>query len=322
MHCAHPGCRSGATLESRGVMPTKNAEARPGRRRRARLQLPPVSESLWIDSTSYPRFERLTRELTVDVAIVGGGITGLTAASLLKSAGKRVAVIDARRVARGRDGLYDRPPDRGRGLLVRHPDLALRRRRRPPSAPGDARRPRHDRRLRARPRHRVRLPPRARVLLHGDGRRRRGRPRRARGGPPPGPGRRRDHRRIPALRGQGGAALRRPGPLPPPRVPAAAARIDSRRRLRGVRGVTRARGGGRHALRAEDRDGHDPGDRRRDGHARAHQPAGAPDEARALPLVRARLRSRRRGRATGSTGTTRTPTTMCGSRSAPAAARC
>ncbi len=50
--------------------------------------------SYWIDSTSMPRFPRLDHDLNVDVAIVGGGITGLTAAYLLKREGLSVAVID------------------------------------------------------------------------------------------------------------------------------------------------------------------------------------------------------------------------------------
>lgn len=37
----------------------------------------------------------LQTDLKVDVAIVGAGITGLTAAMLLVQAGKRVAVLDA-----------------------------------------------------------------------------------------------------------------------------------------------------------------------------------------------------------------------------------
>jgi glycine/D-amino acid oxidase-like deaminating enzyme/nitrite reductase/ring-hydroxylating ferredoxin subunit len=40
----------------------------------------------------------------VDVAIIGGGITGLTAATLLKAAGRTVAVIDAQRIAEGVTG--------------------------------------------------------------------------------------------------------------------------------------------------------------------------------------------------------------------------
>ena len=33
----------------------------------------------WADSATMPRFPRLDDDLTVDVLIVGGGITGLTA---------------------------------------------------------------------------------------------------------------------------------------------------------------------------------------------------------------------------------------------------
>jgi len=42
--------------------------------------------------------------VSVDVAILGGGITGLTAAVLLKGLGKTVAVIEARRIAEGVTG--------------------------------------------------------------------------------------------------------------------------------------------------------------------------------------------------------------------------
>ena len=40
----------------------------------------------------------------MDVAVLGGGITGLTAAVLLKRLGKTVAVIEARRIAEGVTG--------------------------------------------------------------------------------------------------------------------------------------------------------------------------------------------------------------------------
>ncbi len=45
-----------------------------------------------------PRFRSLDRDLHVDVGIVGAGLTGLTAAYLLKRAGKKVAVIDRDRL--------------------------------------------------------------------------------------------------------------------------------------------------------------------------------------------------------------------------------
>jgi len=71
--------------------------------------LPPASttsesESLWLataPSTSYPP---LARDIAVDVAVLGGGIAGLTTALLLKRDGARVAVLEAGRVGRGVTG--------------------------------------------------------------------------------------------------------------------------------------------------------------------------------------------------------------------------
>jgi glycine/D-amino acid oxidase-like deaminating enzyme/nitrite reductase/ring-hydroxylating ferredoxin subunit len=55
------------------------------------------SKSYWLDSAEMSRRARLDRDLEVDVAVIGAGITGLTAAYLLKRAGKTVAVIDRQR---------------------------------------------------------------------------------------------------------------------------------------------------------------------------------------------------------------------------------
>jgi glycine/D-amino acid oxidase-like deaminating enzyme/nitrite reductase/ring-hydroxylating ferredoxin subunit len=57
------------------------------------------TSSYWIDSTPFPRFAKLTRDERVDVVIVGGGITGLTAAYLLAAAGRSVAVLERDRCA-------------------------------------------------------------------------------------------------------------------------------------------------------------------------------------------------------------------------------
>jgi glycine/D-amino acid oxidase-like deaminating enzyme/nitrite reductase/ring-hydroxylating ferredoxin subunit len=74
------------------------------RRHTAAPQVPPRSRSLWIATSPGPSYPPLRAGLEVDVAIVGAGITGITAAGLLKDAGLKVAVLDAGRIARGVTG--------------------------------------------------------------------------------------------------------------------------------------------------------------------------------------------------------------------------
>jgi glycine/D-amino acid oxidase-like deaminating enzyme len=54
--------------------------------------------SLWLATTPETDFPALTGDITVDVAIVGGGITGVTTAFFLKRAGFTVALIDKKKV--------------------------------------------------------------------------------------------------------------------------------------------------------------------------------------------------------------------------------
>ncbi len=56
--------------------------------------------SYWIDSAPLPRFPRVEADLEVDVVVIGGGITGITAAYLLKEQGQRVALLERERCAR------------------------------------------------------------------------------------------------------------------------------------------------------------------------------------------------------------------------------
>ena len=60
--------------------------------------------SFWIDTAGAEPFPPLSRDIEVDVAIVGGGIVGIMAATFLKEAGRSVAVLEARRVAAGVTG--------------------------------------------------------------------------------------------------------------------------------------------------------------------------------------------------------------------------
>lgn len=66
--------------------------------------MPNYKTTLWSESAQpvvFPALDETTEALSVDVAIVGGGITGVTAALLLKRAGLRVAVLESRRVGSG-----------------------------------------------------------------------------------------------------------------------------------------------------------------------------------------------------------------------------
>src|SRR5215207_719806 len=59
---------------------------------------------VWKSAVSETSFPVLQNDITVDVAIVGGGITGITAAYLLSKAGKRVTVLEAHSIAGGSTG--------------------------------------------------------------------------------------------------------------------------------------------------------------------------------------------------------------------------
>lgn len=60
--------------------------------------------SYWIDSTPETNFPSLVNSVSVDVAIIGAGIAGITAATLLKRAGKTVAVIESKSISTGVSG--------------------------------------------------------------------------------------------------------------------------------------------------------------------------------------------------------------------------
>src|SRR5215210_6206103 len=62
-------------------------------------ELPGRPVSLWLATTPETHFPAMAKDVTVDVAVIGGGIAGISTALLLKQAGVRVAVIEAGRVA-------------------------------------------------------------------------------------------------------------------------------------------------------------------------------------------------------------------------------
>ena len=66
--------------------------------------LPGTGESYWMDSAKAPSYPRLQEDVTVDVAVVGGGIAGLCTAWELTAAGRSVAVLEADRIVAGVTG--------------------------------------------------------------------------------------------------------------------------------------------------------------------------------------------------------------------------
>ena len=66
--------------------------------------LPGRAESYWIATTPESNYPALPGDIRVDVAILGGGIVGITSALLLKQAGVSVAVVEADRIIKGTTG--------------------------------------------------------------------------------------------------------------------------------------------------------------------------------------------------------------------------
>ena len=60
--------------------------------------------SLWLATAGYTGFPELRGTVEVDVAVIGGGIAGLTAALALKRSGRSVAVLEAARIGTGVTG--------------------------------------------------------------------------------------------------------------------------------------------------------------------------------------------------------------------------
>jgi glycine/D-amino acid oxidase-like deaminating enzyme/nitrite reductase/ring-hydroxylating ferredoxin subunit len=62
------------------------------------------TNSYWRDTAKGPAFSKLQKDLRVEVLVVGGGITGLTAAYLLSKAGRTVALVERGRIGQSETG--------------------------------------------------------------------------------------------------------------------------------------------------------------------------------------------------------------------------
>jgi glycine/D-amino acid oxidase-like deaminating enzyme/nitrite reductase/ring-hydroxylating ferredoxin subunit len=85
-----------------------------------RNDLPGEPVSLWLATTDTTDFPQLTDSLSVDVAIIGGGISGITTALLLKEQGAKVAIIEARRIAASVTGNTTAKVTSQHGLIYDH----------------------------------------------------------------------------------------------------------------------------------------------------------------------------------------------------------
>jgi glycine/D-amino acid oxidase-like deaminating enzyme/nitrite reductase/ring-hydroxylating ferredoxin subunit len=77
----------------------------------------PPNPSFWLETTPETDYPALDGDLDVDVCVIGAGITGLTAAVLLKREGKTVAVVEGRRIVRGASGYTTAKITSGHGAI-------------------------------------------------------------------------------------------------------------------------------------------------------------------------------------------------------------
>ena len=77
--------------------------------------------SFWIDTgPPQPVFGQLDEDVTADVAVIGGGIVGITTALLLQEQGARVVLLDAGRLACGVTGHTTAKVSSQHGMIYAH----------------------------------------------------------------------------------------------------------------------------------------------------------------------------------------------------------
>lgn len=60
-----------------------------------------MNKSIWMDDLNNKTYSKLENNITCDILIIGGGITGISTAYFLKKCNKKIVVVDSNRIATG-----------------------------------------------------------------------------------------------------------------------------------------------------------------------------------------------------------------------------
>ena len=83
------------------------------------MPAPQLNRSYWLEPAKAGVYSPLAETVDVDVAVIGAGITGVTAAHLLKKAGKTVALVEAAGIGYGATGYTTAKLTVGQSLIYR-----------------------------------------------------------------------------------------------------------------------------------------------------------------------------------------------------------
>lgn len=75
------------------------------------------TSSYWIDSTSSTSYPSLKNDISTDVLVIGGGITGITTASELQKEGLRTVLIESDKICHGTTGYTTAKITAGHNLI-------------------------------------------------------------------------------------------------------------------------------------------------------------------------------------------------------------
>ncbi|ADL49869.1 FAD-dependent oxidoreductase [Clostridium cellulovorans] len=82
-------------------------------------------ESFWMASTNATDYPSLDQDISVDIAIIGGGITGISCAYSLKDEGFKIAILEADHIAQGASGHTTAKVTSQHGLIYNKTKLQL-----------------------------------------------------------------------------------------------------------------------------------------------------------------------------------------------------